>query len=79
MRLLSLGAGVQSTVLALMSADGTLPKVDGAVFADTGWEPKRVYEHLFRLRDVLSAAGIPRQCAAALVALSQATERMVAA
>src|SRR2546421_11208082 len=59
MRLLSLGAGVQSTTLALMACDGTLPKVDGAVFADTGWEPKRVYEHLFKLRDVLHAAGIP--------------------
>jgi hypothetical protein len=59
MRLLSLGAGVQSTVLALMSADGTLPRVDGAVFADTGWEPKRVYRHLADLRKVLDAAGIP--------------------
>lgn len=56
--LLSLGAGVQSTTLALMSADGTLPKVDGAIFADTGWEPKRVYEHLERLGEVLHAAGI---------------------
>jgi hypothetical protein len=59
LRLLSLGAGVQSTVLTLMAADGTLPGLDGAIFADTGWEPRRVYEHLFRLRDVLTAAGIP--------------------
>lgn len=58
-RLLSLGAGVQSTVLALMTADGTLPMIDGAIFADTGWEPARVYEHLFKLRDVLTAAGVP--------------------
>lgn len=58
-RLLSLGAGVQSTVLALMTADGTLPKVDGAIFADTGWEPRRVYDHLDQLRPVLEGAGIP--------------------
>jgi hypothetical protein len=30
-RLLSLGAGVQSTVLALMAANGELPELDGAV------------------------------------------------
>jgi hypothetical protein len=41
-RLLSLGAGVQSTVLALMAASGELLGLDGAVFADTGWEPRRV-------------------------------------
>lgn len=58
-RLLSLGAGVQSTALALMTADGTLPKVDGAIFADTGWEPRRVYQHLDRLKKVLDATGIP--------------------
>ncbi|GAB1642566.1 hypothetical protein [Krasilnikovia sp. MM14-A1259] len=59
LRLLSLGAGVQSTVLALMAADGTLPGLDGAIFADTGWEPRRVYAHLNRLAEVLAAADIP--------------------
>jgi hypothetical protein len=58
-RLLSLGAGVQSTVLALMAASGELPGLDGAVFADTGWEPRRVYQHLDRLEEVLADAGIP--------------------
>jgi hypothetical protein len=58
-RLLSLGAGVQSTVLALMAANGELGGLDGAVFADTGWEPARVYKHLARLETVLDAAGIP--------------------
>lgn len=43
LRLLSLGAGVQSTTLALLALDGTLPGLDGAVFADTGWEPAAVY------------------------------------
>ena len=55
-RSLSLGAGVQSTVLALMAERGEygLPKPDVAVFADTGWEPPSVYEHLEWLQDQLS-------------------------
>ncbi len=44
---ISLGAGVQSTTMALMAATGEIgPTPDGAIFADTGWEPQRVYEHL---------------------------------
>ena len=43
---LSLGAGVQSTTLALMAAHGEVEVPDCAVFADTGAEPKGVYEHL---------------------------------
>lgn len=47
LRILSLGAGVQSTTLALMAAHGEIgPMPDAAIFADTGWEPKAVYEHL---------------------------------
>lgn len=59
MRILSLGAGVQSTTLALMAADGTLPGLNAAIFADTGWEPKAVYEQVDRLETVLELAGIP--------------------
>ncbi|GAA5542298.1 MULTISPECIES: hypothetical protein [Brucella] len=51
LRVLSLGAGVQSTMLALMAAHGEIgPMPDCAIFADTGWEPKAVYEHLAWLR-----------------------------
>ena len=46
LRVLSLGAGVQSTTLALMSARGELPALDCAIFADTGWESSEVYAHL---------------------------------
>lgn len=47
LRVLSLGAGVQSTTLALMAAHGELgPLPHCAIFADTGWEPRAVYEHL---------------------------------
>lgn len=45
-RFLSLGAGVQSSTLALMIAHGELEPVDAAIFADTGWEPRKVYEWL---------------------------------
>ena len=44
---ISLGAGVQSSVMALMAAEGLIkPMPDYAIFADTGWEPRGVYEHL---------------------------------
>lgn len=44
---ISLGAGVQSTTLALMAAHGEItPMPDCAIFADTQWEPKNVYKHL---------------------------------
>lgn len=58
-RILSLGAGVQSTTLALMSIEGKLARPDAAVFADTGWEPAAVYKHLSRLGTELERAGIP--------------------
>lgn len=47
LRILSLGAGVQSTTLALMAAHGEIgPMPDAAIFADTGDEPRAVYDHL---------------------------------
>lgn len=54
LRVLSLGAGVQSTTLALMAAHGEItPMPDCAIFADTGWEPRAVYKHLDRLEALL--------------------------
>ncbi|WP_073502089.1 adenine nucleotide alpha hydrolase family protein [Actinacidiphila paucisporea] len=54
-----MGAG-QSTSLLLLAAEGRLPKLDAAIFADTGWEPRAVYEHLDRIeREVARPAGIP--------------------
>jgi hypothetical protein len=45
--ILSLGAGVQSSTLALMAAKGEIaPMPDAAIFADTGAEPRGVYEWL---------------------------------
>ena len=55
LRVISLGAGVQSTVMALMAEAGEIgPRPDCAVFADTGWEPKEVYTHLNWLEKQLS-------------------------
>lgn len=46
LRVLSLGAGVQSSTLLLMSELGELPRLDAAIFADTGAEPSYVYAWL---------------------------------
>ncbi len=55
LRVLSLGAGVQSTTLLLAAERGEVgPKPDCAIFADTEWEPQAVYDHLDRLRDRVS-------------------------
>lgn len=60
LRLLSLGAGVQSTTVLMLSAEGRLPRLDACIFSDTGWEPQAVYDHLDRLeREVALPAGIP--------------------
>ena len=55
-RVLSLGAGVQSSCLALLAERGEygLPRPDFAIFADTGWEPPAVYDHLNWLETQLS-------------------------
>ena len=44
---ISLGAGVQSSTMALMAAKGEItPMPVGAIFSDTGAEPKSVYDFL---------------------------------
>lgn len=45
-RVLSLGAGVQSSTLALMMAAGEIEPVQHAIFADVGAEPESVYRWL---------------------------------
>jgi hypothetical protein len=57
-RILSLGAGVQSSTLLLMACEGE-EHLDAAIFADTGWEPWWVYQHLEGLEKVAKVAGIP--------------------
>ena len=45
-RILSLGAGVQSTALYLMAMKFEIEPIDCAIFADTQEEPAEVYRHL---------------------------------
>ena len=45
--ILSLGGGVQSSVMALMASAGGFDRIpDCTIFADTRWEPPSIYEHL---------------------------------
>jgi hypothetical protein len=47
MHIISLGAGVQSSTMALMAAAGEItPMPTAAIFADTQWEPRAVYDWL---------------------------------
>ena len=51
---ISLGGGVQSSVMALMASEGAFDRIpDCAIFADTRWEPPSIYEHLTWLKDRL--------------------------
>lgn len=59
LKILSLGAGVQSSTVLLMSCHGILPRLDAAIFADTQWEPPAVYDHLLWLEGQAAQAGIP--------------------
>ena len=56
--MLSLGAGVQSTTLALLAIHGEIEKPEHAIFADIGWEPENVYTHLTWLTPIMQNAGI---------------------
>jgi hypothetical protein len=58
LRLLSLGAGVQSTTVLLLACAGEIPRFDAALFADTGWEPRAVYANLERLSQHAHTNGI---------------------
>lgn len=59
LNILSLGAGVQSTTLLLMSSLGLIEKYDYAIFSDTGNEPQEVYDHLQKIiKNIAEPAGI---------------------
>ncbi len=60
LRVLSLGAGVQSTALLLMGIHGEFgDRPDVAIFADTRSEPAGVYRHLDWLREFCAGIGFP--------------------
>ena len=56
LRVLSLGAGVQSSTLALMIHKGEIPMVDCAIFADTQAEPPKVYDWLKFIKKTVNYA-----------------------
>src|SRR5207245_7574549 len=59
LRILSLGAGVQSTTVLLIALHGEFPeRLNCAIFADTGWEPQAVYHHLDWLEGKAREGGI---------------------
>lgn len=58
-RILMLGAGLQSSCIAEMVVEGELPRIDFAVFADTGDEPPWVYEQVWYLAGRLASVNIP--------------------
>lgn len=58
LRILCLGAGVQSTTLLLMACRGQIPPFDAAIFADTQWESDAVYTHLVWLSTYAAHKGM---------------------
>ena len=54
LRILSLGAGVQSSTLALMIEKGEIPMVSCGIFSDTQSEPKKVIDYLEYLKKQVS-------------------------
>ena len=71
-RVLSLGAGVQSTTVLLLALNGRIEPYDATVFADTDDEPAAVYEHLDRLHqiatiEVVSAGRLSDEVASTLM------------
>ena len=57
---LSLGGGVQSSTLFLMSLHGEIETpCEAAIFADTGWERQQTYETVEELRRIGNDHGVP--------------------
>ena len=59
LRILSFGAGVQSTTLLEMALRGDIEAVDHVIFADTGWEPNPVIENMVEYGERCAEAGVP--------------------
>ena len=56
---LSFGLGTQSSCIAAKAAIGELPRLDAAIFADTGSETEETYAWAERMKSMLKDAGIP--------------------
>ena len=51
LKVISLGMGVQSTAMYMMSSRNTIERADHAVFSDPGAESPRTYEIMEFLKD----------------------------
>ncbi len=58
-KVISWGRGLQSTVMAVMSALGHLPKVDAVIASDTHWERAATYEVSDFYKKWLEDRGVP--------------------
>lgn len=59
MRIISFGAGVQTTALAILAARGKSQRPDAVVFADTGAESPETYRHIEQFGDYLKKYNLP--------------------
>lgn len=59
LRFLSLGGGVQSSVMLMMAIHGDIDRPDHVLFADTGWEKKATMDHIEWLEMQCTQAGLP--------------------
>lgn len=57
-RVLSFGAGVQSTCILRMSLDGEMPALDHVIFADPGAELPKTYENVDLMERICQQRGI---------------------
>ena len=59
LQVISLGGGVQSSTMLLMSCLGEISKADVAIFADTQGEPQEVYDYIDYLKGIAEGYGVP--------------------
>lgn len=59
MRFLSLGAGVQSSVMLMMALRGEIERPDHVIFSDVGWESLHIYLHVDWLQQQCEKNGVP--------------------
>jgi hypothetical protein len=59
MKFLSLGGGVQSSVMLMMAIHGELERPDHVLFADAGWDGERTMEHVAWCERQCEKVGLP--------------------
>ena len=57
--IISLGGGLQSTAMLMMSLHGVIDRADAAIFADTGWERQATYNNIRQLQEYAEGFDFP--------------------